>query len=378
MIERRVLKSGDVRWRARVKNQGDVVADKTFTRRADAETWEREQYRALQLGSFVSPQLAKTSVRDVVEQFLEARRELISAHSLRTDRDNLASLPATFLARPIGSITEADVLDALTLLLKSRAHSTVARTRTSLSALFTWAVLKRYVATADVVRNVRMPSGSIQKPEEDWFTQDTIADMLVRQQELSPHYALIAEFLSLSGIRWGELRAARADNLQTLPFPGVRITKSHSDGYAEKQPKTKRGRRTVPLTERAHEIALRFAAGKAPDDYLFTTVTGLQLRMNLFRRYTSWATTAGGRRVHMLRHYAASQWLRAGIPVNQVAQWLGDDPRTVLRVYAHVMGEQQDRESLALLNGQEKSGPSQGPRRTEKAPAPFKNGGTSA
>ena len=42
-----------------------------------------------------------------------------------------------------------------------------------------------------------------------------------------------------------------------------------------------------------------------------------------------------------LRHYCDSQWLRMGIPVNQVAEWLGDDPRTVLKVYAHVLGEQQ-------------------------------------
>lgn len=250
--------------------------------------------------------------------------------------------------------------------LLCRGISTVARTRTSLSALFTWAALKGYVATADSVRNVRMPSGSVQTPDEDWLTQDTIAALLARQQEQSGHYALITEFLSISGVRWGDLRAVRVSDLQTLPHPAVRITKSHSDGYAEKQPKTKRGRRTLPLTDRAHEIATGFASGKAAHDHLFTTVTGLQLRMNMFRRYTSWASTAGGRRVHVLRHYAASQRIRAGIPVNQVAQWLGDDPRTVLHVYAHVMGEQQDRESLAPLNSHEKSEPSQDPRRTER------------
>ncbi len=123
----------------------------------------------------------------------------------------------------------------------------------------------------------------------------------------------------------------------------------------------------MPLTDRAYEIALAFALGKAPDAYLFTTVTGVQLRMNLFRRYTSWTTTAEGRRVHMLRHYAASQWLRSGVPVNQVAAWLGDDPRTVLSTYAHVMGEQQDREALERLNKSAKSGPSQDPRGTNNA-----------
>ena len=49
-----------------------------------------------------------------------------------------------------------------------------------------------------------------------------------------------------------------------------------------------------------------------------------------------------------------------GIPVNQVAEWLGDDPRTVLKVYAHVLGEQQTIEALRRLN-ELTSGPSQPP-----------------
>lgn len=47
--------------------------------------------------------------------------------------------------------------------------------------------------------------------------------------------------------------------------------------------------------------------------------------------------------IHNLRHYAASSWLRLGTPVREVAECLGDDPRTVLAVYAHVLGEDQRR-----------------------------------
>lgn len=44
-----------------------------------------------------------------------------------------------------------------------------------------------------------------------------------------------------------------------------------------------------------------------------------------------------------------------------VAEWLGDDPRTVLKVYAHVLGERQTIEGLRRLN-ELASGPSQDPR----------------
>lgn len=54
-------------------------------------------------------------------------------------------------------------------------------------------------------------------------------------------------------------------------------------------------------------------------------------------------------RVHALRHYAASTWLRLGTPVHEVAEYLGDEARTVLAVYAHVLGEGQRRDHLRRL-----------------------------
>ena len=78
--------------------------------------------------------------------------------------------------------------------------------------------------------------------------------------------------------------------------------------------------------------------------------------MNLYRRFTKWSITAPRKRPY----YCTSRWLRAGIPVNQVAEWLGDDARTVLKVYAHVLGERQTIEALHHLN-ELASGPSQDP-----------------
>ncbi|TFD46366.1 hypothetical protein E3T55_17295 [Cryobacterium frigoriphilum] len=44
-----------------------------------------------------------------------------------------------------------------------------------------------------------------------------------------------------------------------------------------------------------------------------------------------------------------------------MAEWLGDDPRTVLKVYAHVLGERQTIEGLRRLN-KLAPGPSQDPQ----------------
>ncbi len=281
--------------------------------------------------------------------FLTARIGQVAPHTLRTDADNIAALPPKFAARPIGSVTEGDVLALLTDLLDARAHSTVSRTRTTLSALWSWAVRERWTPS-NPVRGVRMPSGAVQAQSRAPLTASTLGLILDAQRERSPHGALITEWLSLTGLRWSELRALRVSDLQDIPFPAVQVLRAQSDGYPEKAPKSARGRRLVPLVARAHSVAREWAAGKRPTDYLASSATGLQLRGAYFRRSVAWTTTSPHHTIHDLRHFAASTWLRQGIAINQVAAWLGDDPRTVLKVYAHVLGEAQDIEALHRLN----------------------------
>ena len=360
MIEKRTLKDGSVRWKARIKSGGEIVAQQTFRLKSDAETWEREQTRALQLGTFLPPRKARTPLGEVIAQFLDARVSQVAAHSHRTDRDNLAAIPPKLRARPIGTVSEADVLGFLTDQLKIKERSTVARMCTSLSALFTYAMREKYVA-AHPVRGVELPPGAKQKPTDVWFTAESLAATLEAQRALSVHYVTITEWTSLTGLRWSETRALRVSDLQDVPFPATWVRRAQSEGYDEKGPKTDNGERAVPLTDRARAIAREAAAGKRPEAYLFTSPRGRQLRMTLYRRFTQWMTTASNKRPHMLRHCCASQWLRAGIPINQVAEWLGDDPRTVLKVYAHVLGERQTIDALQRLN-ELASGPLRDPR----------------
>ena len=226
MIERRTLKDGSVRWKARIKSGGEIDEQRTFRLKGDAETWEREQIRALQLGTFLPPQKAKTPLGEVVDAFLAARASQVTAHSHRTDRDNLAALPSKLRARPIGSVSEADVLSFLTDQLNIKERSTVARMRTTLSALFTYAMREKYVA-AHPVRGVARPPGASQKPADEWFTAESLAATLEAQRAFSAHYATITEWTSLTGLRWSETRALRVSDLQEVPFPcGVGVARA--------------------------------------------------------------------------------------------------------------------------------------------------------
>lgn len=57
---------------------------------------------------------------------------------------------------------------------------------------------------------------------------------------------------------------------------------------------------------------------------------------------------------HVLRHTAASAWLRAGIDVVRVASWMGDTPEMIWKTYAHMMPERDDgdgREAIDRMLG---------------------------
>lgn len=159
--------------------------------------------------------------------------------------------------------------------------------------------------------------------------------------------------MSLTGIRWGEARATRVSWLSENGFPQLNIERSHSDRYAEKGPKSWRGTRSIPLSPRGLEIFRAHASGKDPGDYLFTNQLGGQFKIGVVRKFPL------SFRRHALRHYAASNWLRLGTPPHEVAEYLGDDPRTVLTVYAHVLGEGQRRNFAKRLAAAE--------RRSEKS-----------
>jgi hypothetical protein len=72
-VQRYVLRSGAVRYRARVKFLGREVATRVFERRADATAWEQEQRRRLRLGEWTDPRRGRVPLSDVAADWLNSR-----------------------------------------------------------------------------------------------------------------------------------------------------------------------------------------------------------------------------------------------------------------------------------------------------------------
>ncbi len=355
-IEVRKTAGGRTYYKARVKSGRELIATRAFDTRREAEAWERDQKHRIETGRPLPPKRSFT-LGELVKMFLEARANG-NPHTVDTDRNNIDALPKTLLTRPLSSIHGDDVRAHLIRQLAKKKPSTVAREKTTLSALFTYASEQGLLHQAHPVRTMKkIPelSATIQRAisPKDIPTPARLAEAIAVVRDKRPDVADVFEFMSLTGIRWGEARALRTESISRLPFPQLIVERSHSDRYNEKNPKSWRGKRTLPLSPRALEIFEKYAARKHPSDYLFTNKLGEQLSVGVLRKHPL------GFERHNLRHYAASTWLRLGTPVNEVAEYLGDDPRTVLAVYAHVLGDDQRRdhaERLARAEGQISAG----------------------
>lgn len=119
-VERRQTRAGSVRYVARVKHAGRHVAARTFARKADAQAWAGEQYRALAFGQFIPPARSATGFAEVVAGFVESRRGQVSPHTWRTDSDNLASAVSAWGSRRLSSVGASEILTYLTDQLASR------------------------------------------------------------------------------------------------------------------------------------------------------------------------------------------------------------------------------------------------------------------
>jgi hypothetical protein len=86
-VQRYVLRSGAVRYRARVKFHGREVANRVFERRADAVAWEQDQRRRLRLGEWTDPRRGQVPLSDVAVDWLSSRG-LVKRRTRESDESN--------------------------------------------------------------------------------------------------------------------------------------------------------------------------------------------------------------------------------------------------------------------------------------------------
>jgi integrase len=176
----------------------------------------------------------------------------------------------------------------------------------------------------------------------------------VADDRLYPLWRLAAT----TGMRRGELAGL---TWRCLDLDGARLSVEAQlvptrGGVSFGPPKSARSRRTVALDpgtvealrrHRDAQVLARDFAGDAYEDQDLVFCEALggaihpQRLTEWFRKHRKAAGIPTGT-LHTLRHTAATLALTAGVPVHIVAARLGDDPKTVLSTYAHLLPQSDE------------------------------------
>lgn len=305
------------------------------------------------LGEWINPRSGKELLGDALDRWHEGREGAIAAKTW-TNEGYSIKYASPLRKRPLSAVATADLNTLYVTMLRTVSRSTVVRFRQTLSAFFSWAVSQKLVSKNPVTSS-KVPTGTAERERAEIFPF-TKAKLDAVHADLLTHAANresadIVRVLGLTGMRWGELAALRVRDVQELPRPALRVVRSKPDG-APVRNITKGGKpRTVPLVAEAAAIILPLVKGKRPDDLVFPSTSGTFRAGNNWKRDVHWKDYGRGRRVHDLRHTAATIWLQNGVDLKTVQTWLGHSTaKLTADTYAHWMGSDADAAAIDRLD----------------------------
>ena len=223
------------------------------------------------------------------------------------------------------------------------------RIRTAFMSFFTWCVNNGYLARSPM-KGTRLPRADNSGMKINPFTWKQL-DALVEtiRKNSDPFLADVILVLGYTGLRWGEIRVLKVRDVQLEPVMRFLVKASQTEGMQIKYPKSGKARH-VPVADKVKLIVLGHLMGKEPDDLVFTTRSGAKLNKGNIKRDAHWKKLSHGRRLHDLRHTAATEWLRHGIDVLTVKEWLGHSSLAMTQRYVHYLGTDADIAALRKLN----------------------------
>jgi integrase len=273
---------------------------------------------------------------DEVLRFRRIRRGVSRPLSPETVRyhGELAKLAKGILPdRKLGSFSDEEMLTAISKCGLSESR------RKAVFELFKGA-FKRAVEAGQVPTNPLSGHVPAQVPrkERELPTREQLEQICEQMEAQFPEQgkaaSLTAQFLAFSGLRWSEARG--------VEWKHVTKDKLRVEGLNGRL-KTARSRRKIQINQPLRAVLNEIASIYGKRGRVMPMVT---IRTYLAQACASLGLEKVGH--HDLRSWFCTWCLSSRVDVNTTADWLGDDPTTVLRVYAQ-MNEQHKLEAAGKL-----------------------------
>ncbi|MCY0933674.1 tyrosine-type recombinase/integrase [Streptomyces sp. H34-S4] len=366
-------------WTVRYREpggRGGRQREKTFDKKADADKFHVRVERDKDVGSYIDPDGAKKQLVRVFEEFIAVGDTTHASKHQYTVSLNRHIRPH-FGGQTIGSIKPADIQSWLKWMTTEAGYAqstTVVRYRV-LASVFNFAVNNDYIAKNPCHR-VKVKQAKVLRQSKKKIQIPTLVEIAAIAENLPKQNALMTWLMAGAGLRVGEALAvtlAQVDSENGFLYVDRQIAADGENG----EPVTRseiantkgqhRALRIRHLKSREQDEGRKIPIGgwlvdkiqdhvdqhgtfrveegfnRMAGDYLFSNAgrTNIASPSYLTRWWTQAVKDAGlGRQVkrHWCRHFFASAALSRGVPVHEVAEWLGHtDPRVTFQMYSHVM-----------------------------------------
>lgn len=378
----RPAKGQPVKWIVRYRDPAGKEHSKTFDTQAAAKDFDADQAAKLTRGTWIDPADEKTTLAQLVDEWVEQTNNTGTRGVRAGFRANLGDLEDM----PIGRIRASHVTVWATALHRGRpwkngaplSDTTVGMHISRLKGVFARAVEDGLIARSPVPSRLKasiLQDREITEREVPTFAQvktmcavadtggefaDTRLEEVCGRQKLrpSPWLAMTIRLGVDTGLRAGELSGLQWQDVD-LDARTVRVERQCIKRLGSCSGlKTRRSRRVVPLSRAMVRELEGWAAGRGPTD---PVVPGPRGRGTSSVHLSQWMRVLGAVvglddrlwRFHGLRHLYASSMLQSGEPITTVAALIGDSVQTTSRVYAHWLPGAQDaaRSSVENLAG---------------------------
>lgn len=372
-------KNGRVKWVVRYRDPSGKEHSKTFDTQAAAKDFDADQAAKLTRGTWIDPADEKTTLSQLVDEWVEQTNNTGTRGVRAGFRANLGDLEDM----PIGRIRASHVTGWATALHRGRpwkngsplSDTTVGMHISRLKGVFDRAVEDGLIARSPVPSRLKasiLQDREITEREVPTFAQvkkmcavadaggeftDRRVTEVCGRQKLrpSPWLSMAIRLGVDTGLRAGELSGLQWQDVD-LVARTVRVERQCIKrlGFYSGL-KTRRSRRVVPLSRAMVRELEEWAEDRGPTD---PVVPGARGRGTSSVNLSQWMRVLGAVaglddrlwRFHGLRHLYASSMLQAGEPITTVAALIGDSVQTTSRVYAHWLPGAQDAARTSVEN----------------------------
>ena len=334
------LKNGQFSYIVRYRDPSGKSVDERFRRSIDADNRKNEAEVDKQRGTWADPRRGRITLTDHIDQWHASRHHLRPSTRARDGSLIRQQVVPHLGDRRISTLEPADIRVWVADLVEAGyAPSTVGKAVQILRAAMDSAVEDGMIPRSPI-RGVKIPT----RPavEKRYLSHAEITDLT----EAAPaHHRALILTAAYTGMRFGELAALRAENLNLLR-PSITVVESLSEvgGHISTgPPKTAASRRQVSLPRYLVGFLGEHmgAYGPGEDNRVFTAPMDGPLRRTLFRRRV-WLPAVDESvgqpcRFHDLRHSHAALLIAEGTHPKVIQARLGHASiRTTLDVYGHL------------------------------------------